>query len=277
MGNSKNYTETKEAFADFCKLVEQLRDPEDGCPWDLEQDHQTLAKYLIEEAYEASAAMLEDDKEEICDELGDVLLQVVLNAQIASESKTFDISKVVRSIHEKMYRRHPHVFGSPEEKTAREVPQILKKWEEIKATEKKVAKNKSSLLGDKNFHKIAPASTQAAKIGKAAGKVRFDWSSPDEVFDVLLSEIQELKEEWKHSEKKPNKNIESEIGDIYFTLAQLCRHLGLDAESTALKGNLKFLKRFGHMETQIKNRELKVSDFKSKDWEKLWKEAKEQA
>ncbi len=268
-----NFDTAKEAFAEFCKLIERLRDPVNGCPWDLKQNHQTLAKYMIEEAYESAAVMKENNTALICDELGDVLLQVVLNAQIANDAKTFAIEDVIRSIHEKMFRRHPHVFGSVEEQKKREIPQIMERWEEIKKSEK-VLHDTSTYMQEKGVYKVHPASTQAAKIGKAAKGVNFDWDNPEEVFDVLLSEIQELKTEWKRSHKKHSPELYSELGDVYFTLAQLCRHLDLEPEMVAWDGNLKFLKRFEWMEEKAKSRDQEISALQKEQLEVLWNEAK---
>lgn len=270
----ENFKAAQEAFGAFCELVEQLRNPVSGCPWDLKQNHTTLAKYMVEEAYEAAAVMKENKTAEICDELGDVLLQVVLNAQIASDEKNFRIEDVIQSIHTKMFRRHPHVFGSEEDKKAREIPQIMKRWEEIKSSEKDADKQ-SSYMEQKGVHKVFPASTQAAKIGKAAKSINFDWKTPDEVFDVLLSEIQELKKEWQESKNKKSPELYAELGDVYFSLAQVCRHLDLEPELVAHDGNQKFLKRFQQMEKIAKSRNQEISDLQETDLEDLWKKAKE--
>lgn len=268
----ETFKSASERFAELCDLVRQLRDPQHGCPWDLEQDHGTLAKYIVEEAYEAASVMREHDSEKICDELGDVLFQVVLNSQVANDEKKFHIEDVIQNVYTKMHRRHPHVFGSAEDKSKREIPQIMKRWEEIKASEKDATG--SSYMREKGVHKVFPASTQAYKIGKAARSINFDWKKADEVFDVLLSEIQELKNEWKASQKS-TPELRSEIGDVYFTLAQLCRHLDMEPEMVATEGNQKFLKRFECMEDIAKIRGQKISDLQESDLEILWKKAKE--
>jgi len=267
---------SKEKFADFCELVAQLRHPVTGCPWDLKQNHESLAKYMIEEAYEAATVMKENDPAKICDELGDVLLQVVLNAQIATDNKTFGIEDVIQSIHSKMYRRHPHVFGSDEDKKAREVPQIMKRWEEIKHAENEHLADKP-YMEQKGVHKVFPATTQAAKIGKAARSIKFDWKTPDQVFDVLLSEIQELKNEWQKSHDKSSTEIYSELGDVYFSLAQLCRHLDLEPELVAMDGNHKFLNRFKKMEDLAKKHGENVTSISEARLEELWNEVKKQS
>ena len=264
---------SKDKFAAFCELIAQLRHPVTGCPWDLKQNHETLAKYMIEEAYEAATVMKENDPAKICDELGDVLLQVVLNAQIAKDNKTFTIDDVIDSIHSKMYRRHPHVFGSDEDKQNREVPQILKRWEEIKHAENEHKADKP-YMEQKGVHKVFPATTQAGKIGQAARSIKFDWKTPDQVFDVLLCEIQELKDEWQKSHDKSSSAIHDELGDVYFSLAQLCRHLDLEPELVAMDGNHKFLKCFKKMEDAAKKRGQNITALDQDVLEELWKEAK---
>lgn len=271
--SKEKFQKAKDAFGEFCELVAQLRNPVGGCPWDLEQNHQTLTKYMIEEAYEAATVMKEGDSAKICDELGDVLLQVVLNAQVAADEKNFNIEEVIRCIHDKMYRRHPHVFGTEEERQGREVSQILKRWEEIKSSETE-QKEEKPFMEQKGVHKVFPASSQAAKIGKVAKSIKFDWKTPNQVFDVLLCEIQELKDEWQKSHNKNSPELYAELGDVYFSLAQLCRHLDLEPELVAMDGNRKFLKRFYMMEENAKKRGLQISDIPEGGLEELWKEAK---
>ncbi len=270
----KNFEKSKELFAEFCELVAQLRDPVTGCPWDLSQTHKSLAHYLVEEAYEASSAMQENSADKMCDELGDVLLQVVLNAQLGADAKTFMIDDVIRGIHEKMVRRHPHVFGSEHEKKQREISQIHKRWDEIKKTESG-RDEESSLMIDKKAHKIFPATHQAAKIGKIARSVGFDWEQTDEVILKLSSELKEFQEEWEISPGVHNRErLYEEIGDIYFSLAQLCRHLDADPELLAYNGNKKFLKRFAAMEGLAASREKNIANMTKTELEALWIEIK---
>ncbi len=272
---SQKFQSAKDAFGAFCELVEQLRNPESGCPWDLKQTHQTLAKYMIEEAYESATAMQEDVPAKICDELGDVLLQVVLNAQIAADQQSFKIDDVIQAIHTKMVRRHPHVFGSAEDRQARAIPQIMQKWEEIKRAEKGGVDDDASYMEEKGVHKIFPATTQAYKIGKAAHAINFDWSSPGEVFDVLISEIQELKEEWQRTPaQRQMANVYAELGDVYFALAQFCRHLNREPELVAHDGNLKFLRRFKGMEKIAKDRNVTLAELRQDELEALWETVK---
>lgn len=270
----KNYDKSKELFAEFCELVAQLRDPVTGCPWDLSQTHQTLARYLVEEAYEASAAMQENSPAKMCDELGDVLLQVVLNAQLGADAKTFVIDDVIRSIHEKMVRRHPHVFGNEQEKKQRDIGQIYKRWDEIKKTEGGRDED-ASLMVQKKAHKVFPATQQAAKIGSVAKSVHFDWEHTDQVVEKVFSEFREFKEEWdKNPEPANRERLYEEIGDIYFSLAQLCRHLDADPELLAYNGNRKFLKRFAAMENLAASRGQELANLAKTDLEALWNEIK---
>ena len=270
----RNFDKSKELFAEFCELVAQLRDPLRGCPWDLSQTHQSLARYLVEEAYEASSAMQENSAAKMCDELGDVLLQVVLNAQLGADAKSFAIDDVIRGIHAKMVRRHPHVFGSEQEKKQRDIGQIHKRWDEIKKTESGRDEG-SSLMIQKKAHKVFPATHQAAKIGKIAHNVGFDWEQTDEVLEKLSSELKEFQEEWQISPGLHNRErLYEEIGDIYFSLAQLCRHLDADPELLAYNGNRKFLKRFAAMEELAVSRGRDIANMSKTELEALWNEIK---
>lgn len=260
-------------FQELLDLVAKLRDPISGCPWDLKQTHQTLSKYMIEEAYEAAATMNEVDYTMMCDELGDVLFQILLNAQIAGESDQFSIDDVLKNNYEKMKRRHPHVFGSDEDKQQREIPQIMQRWEEIKKSEKKIAS--SSMMKEAGVYKVFPATSQAAKIGKIASSIHFDWDNVEDTFDVLLSEIEELKIEIKNiKSKKVSPELVQELGDVYFSLAQVCRHLSLDPETVATQGNLKFLARFEKMEDLADKAQKKLPDLPRSELQKLWEISK---
>lgn len=287
------------AFAQFCATVAALRHPKTGCPWDLDQTHDSLRRYMIEEAYEAAEVMASppDSKSlgaELCDELGDVLLQVVLNAQLAADAGRFEIADVIHAIDAKMRRRHPHVFGSstPKQgKGANQKAEVRSAWEQIKAAERKSVR--SSIFAEAlervktaKHEKYSglrwPASALASKIGKAARSIKFDWDKPEAVFDKLISEIDELKIEFKkYVKNNPNKKnpkvpgpLIAEIGDVYFTLAQLCRHLDLDPESVAMDGNLKFLRRFAKMEAIAVHRHIDLKSANQALLESLWLEAK---
>ncbi len=264
------------AFNRLLNIIADLRHPDTGCPWDLKQDHQSLRRYMIEEAYEATEAMTAGIPSALAEELGDVLLQVVLNAQVALDQATFDIVDVIDGISDKMLRRHPHVFGNEEERSMRKIEQIATKWGEIKAAEVQTAESKSSTIyGDAKIEKIHPATRQAAEIGKIARKINFDWQSPTEVFDKLLSEVAELKEAWEEAGLAPSSAVRAELGDVYFTLAQFCRHLQLDPEVIAWDGNRKFLQRFIKLEQIAAARGISVGTCRQEVLEQLWIEAKD--
>lgn len=264
------------AFAEFCETIARLRHPVDGCPWDLQQNHHTLRRYMIEEAYEAARVMAGADKDpkdsrELCEELGDVLLQVVLNAQVAADRNGFKISDVIKSIDAKMRRRHPHVFGSDEQRQQRGMESIKSNWEVIKSDEKKNKNVHGDVEGIFSGIKGYPSTIEAFEIGKKAAKIKFDWNSPSEVLAKLLSEVEELKEEW---EKGDRQALLAELGDIYFSLAQFARHMGVDPEVTALDGNRKFLDRFSKVESLARERGIKIPEADQATLEQLWEQAK---
>ena len=277
--------------------IAKLRDPDGGCPWDLEQNFETLRTYMIEEAYEASEAMGEAESDKgskgstahLQDELGDVLLQVVLNAQIASERGLFSFDDVAKSLTAKMIRRHPHVFS---DKKIDGIDELYKQWDEIKQEENSQSKSqpnsqsnseqntkgggKPTKLEQKyaKLPRISPPSKQAVKIGKFTKKIGFDWGSPAEVIKKAEEEIAELKEAMQKNKGDSDQKVREELGDVYFTLHQLCRHLDLDPEVVSQDANQKFLKRFDHM---IQGCGGSINQFSTKNpeaKETLWAEAK---
>jgi MazG family protein len=262
--------EAANAFSEFVTTIAWLRDRELGCPWDLEQDHASLRRYMVEEAYEAAEAMSGTDNDEIRDELGDVLLQVVLNAQVAADTGSFSLADVIRSIDSKMRRRHPHVFDREGE--ALTSKQVRGNWDKIKATEKqgKKAAPAGVFAGAGKKH---PATLQAFDIGKTAAKIRFDWDTPTEVLQQLRSEVSELEAEFA-SGTADKARIASEIGDVYFSLGQLCRHLELDPETVAMDGNRKFLRRFARLESIAASEGIDVRTASRAQLEELWVKAK---
>jgi MazG family protein len=278
MAAHKNLEDIKLAFGALCETIAALRDPKSGCPWDLEQTHASLRKYMIEEAYEATDVMEPVNYKKLQEELGDVLLQVVLNAQLAKDAKEFSILEVVKDLDSKMRRRHPHVFGedgNPSSKTSREKSDIKAKWDEVKAQEKQKAPETSGAKGvfePLSEGKVTPASRLAVEIGKLAKKINFDWKDPLEVFSQLESEVLELKEEI--TKKSCKEQIAAEMGDVIFCVSQLCRHLDLDPEVCALDGNKKFLRRFKSLESLALAKGLDVKTVGTEQLEALWKEAK---
>jgi len=268
-----NFSTYANAFEEFCATVAKLRDPNEGCPWDLQQTHLTLRKYMIEEAYEAVHAMSEDDHAALCDELGDVLLQVVLNAQIAKDDGHFDISQVIASINAKMRRRHPHVFGSSEERADRGLSSIRAKWAAIKSDEKAAKSKDTQPSGIFNDIPATSPLLQSYEIGKRARQIKFDWMSPMEVLEKLESEIKELREEL---ESGNHQAAAKEMGDVYFTMSQLCRHMSLDPEVIAVDGNLKFLRRFRTLEAIAARENINLLEASQEKLEELWLAAKAQ-
>jgi MazG family protein len=269
-GNGPDYERAKAAFARLCATIAALRNPEGGCPWDLQQDHVTLRRFMIEEAYEAAEAMAAGEPVALRDELGDVLLQVMLNAQVAKDRGSFDVVDVVEAINEKMRRRHPHVFGDEQ---ARAAGHVQGNWEAIKAAEKS-ASGKPRAGG--YFAEAAdkqPASLQALKIGKLAAKIRFDWDDVHEVFGQVKSEVDELAVELAAATVDKD-TVAEEIGDVFFSLAQLCRHLELDPELVAFDANRKFLRRFAALEAVAKERGVNVERAPRQTLEELWVEVK---
>jgi MazG family protein len=278
MAAHKNLEDIKLAFEALCETIAALRDPESGCPWDLEQTHASLRKYMIEEAYEATDVMEPVNYKKLQEELGDVLLQVVLNAQLATDAQEFSILEVVKDLDSKMRRRHPHVFGevaNPNSKTSRDMSDIKVKWDEVKAQEKQKSPEITGANGvfeSLSAGKVTPASRLAVEIGKLAKKINFDWKDPLEVLSQLESEVLELKEEITKKSRK--ELIAAEMGDLIFCVSQLCRHLDLDPEVCALDGNKKFLRRFKSLESLALAKGLDVKTVGTEQLEALWKEAK---
>ena len=250
----------QDVFRQFVDTVAHLRS-EEGCPWDREQTHESLKRYLLEESYEVLDALESGSDEKICDELGDVLLQVVLHAQIAKEQGRFDIDDVLCNVNDKMIRRHPHVFGDNNVNSSQEV---LNLWENIKAAEKKEGEKKRIMKVNTNL----PALMLAQKVQEKAGRVGFDWPDIEGPLDKLDEEIGELKAAKTREEK------EEELGDCLFALVNVARFLDLDAEDS-LRGSVKkVIRRFNYMEDVIESLGKKFEEFSLKDLDELWDEAK---
>lgn len=271
-----------ESFDKLVQIVAALRHPETGCPWDLEQDHRSLRPYLIEESYEAIEAIEDGNDKELCGELGDVLMQVVLHAQVASERGAFSIVEVIDAISEKMVRRHPHVFGEVNVSGSSEV---VRNWEKIKIEERRAepssdAAKQSVLAG---VTKSIPALIRAQRLGEKAAKVSFDWTSLGGVWDKVLEEVSELQAEINKtgqadlkSHSKPvsaelQSALEHEIGDLLFSLCQLSRWLGLGAEESLRSCCDRFTRRFQTLE-QSTDRPL--SELSEDELEAQWQKAK---
>ncbi len=253
----------------FKDVIAKLRHPESGCPWDLEQTHQSLLKFLIEESYEFSNAVEEHDFDEMRDELGDILLQVFLHSQLASEEKHFSLIDVVKSISDKMIRRHPHVFCNESDKS---IEEIKKKWEEIKQAEKSQKPQKKYEINAE--HMAFPSLTSSYKIGKKTNKMNFDWGDYKQVVEKVEEEWAELKVELTPEVDMNKDRVYEELGDTLFTIAQLARHLDIDPEICLRDANLKFKRRFNMVEDIAKKRNVLIKEASKDKLESLWNEVK---
>lgn len=243
------------------EIIEVLRSP-NGCPWDREQTHKTLRPNMLEEAYEAVDAMDSGDLKHLREELGDVLLQVVLHAQIAKDEGAFDIEDVAQTLNEKLIHRHPHVFGNAHVDNAGEV---LDNWDKLKQEEKK--HRKSAMDG---VSKSQSALMSAQKISKKAVKTGFEWESEEDLYKCIFSEFEEFKEACKEGDAE---HKEEEFGDILFAVVNLARWNKIDAEQALLKSNKKFMTRFRKME-ELATKPL--NDYSPSEFEELWQKAKSQ-
>ncbi|MDX2095234.1 MAG: nucleoside triphosphate pyrophosphohydrolase [Alphaproteobacteria bacterium] len=246
-------------------IMARLRDPNGGCPWDLEQDFGTIAPYTIEEAYEVAEAIAKGDRSELREELGDLLLQVVFHAQMAAEEGSFDFADVVQSISDKMIRRHPHVFADAEIKTA---AAQTENWETIKAAER-AGKKRERILDD--VPAALPALLRAQKLQARAARVGFDWP---EVSGVLAKIREELAEVEAAIANGAPAAVAEELGDLLFAVTNLARFTGQDAE-TCLRGtNAKFTRRFEYIEDRLAEEKKPFAEATLDDMEALWNEAK---
>ncbi|MBR1754676.1 nucleoside triphosphate pyrophosphohydrolase [bacterium] len=244
---------------DVIKTVETLRSP-NGCQWDREQTHSSLRPNMVEEAYEAIDAINDNDSEHLKEELGDVLLQVLLHAQIAKDENEFDIEDVAKVLNEKLIHRHPHVFGNTKVTSTDE---ILSNWDKLKKEEK--PHRKSVMDG---VSKSQSALMAAQKISKKAVKVGFEWDCESSLYDCVQSEIDEFKEACQENDKS---HMEEELGDLLFAVVNLARWNKIDAEQALIKANKKFMTRFRKME-ELAAKPLEEYSFE--EYDALWKQAK---
>jgi tetrapyrrole methylase family protein/MazG family protein len=251
------------SFEAFHEIIAHLRAP-DGCPWDRQQTHQTLRPHLLEETYEALTALDSDDPEHMREEFGDLLLQIVLHAQIASEYGEFNLSQVIKGIYDKIIRRHPHVFGDWQ---VDGVGHVLQNWEKLKAAERESNGGTEKGLLD-GVALALPALTQAQEIQGRAARVGFDWPDIQGVVDKICEECAEFVNAEDDSSRM------AEIGDLFFALVNLARRCDLDAESALRETNLRFRKRFAHIEQSARQQDRRLSDLTLDEMEALWQAAK---
>lgn len=260
-------------FESLVEIVAHLRGP-DGCPWDKEQTHLSLAPYAIEEVFEFVEALEKKDGDPtefiIKEELGDVLFQVIFHCQLAKERKAFDIHDVLEIINQKMVRRHPHVFSDVKAETSAEV---INNWEAIKKQEKEKRKKIDSNLSPSTFDlpPSLPALQKSYKIGKKTEKLQFDWSNAQEVLLKVKEELAELEEAMAN---ETTERQEEELGDLLFAVAQLARHLKIEPESAARKANHKFESRFFAMLKLAESKNLNFSSLSTEEKENLWGQIK---
>ena len=238
----------------------RLRDPHGGCPWDLEQNFASIAPYTIEESYEVADAIERNDMDDLKDELGDLLFQIVFHAQLAREQNLFTFDDVVSHVTHKMISRHPHVFGNRAD--VKNVNDVNALWDEVKASERP----KSTRILDE-VTRALPALLRAQKLQKKAAKVGFDWPTAQEVFDKIEEEKIELNQA---IENQNLSEIEEEIGDLLFCLVNLARKLNVDAEQALSKTNIKFYNRFNGIEEEIKVKNKNWDDFSLDELEEMW-------
>ncbi|MDQ2991563.1 MAG: nucleoside triphosphate pyrophosphohydrolase [Candidatus Eremiobacteraeota bacterium] len=254
------------SFDDLVEIMARLRS---GCPWDREQTHRSLVPYLIEETYEVVEAIEQNDAAALCDELGDLLLQIVFHSQIGTETGAFTVADVIDALSNKMIRRHPHVFADA---VIADVDAQWKSWEQLKATEKTVQKRASRLDG---IPKHMGALQRGQRMQEKAARVGFDWPNIGGVLDKLHEELTELAE--ARREKQGDVHVREELGDVFFTLVNLSRALGIDAEGAVREANEKFHRRFAFMERRAAETGKTLNDLTLDELEDLWQQAKTNA
>ncbi|MGO6971415.1 nucleoside triphosphate pyrophosphohydrolase [Rhizobium leguminosarum] len=269
-----------EPSKDISRLIEimvALRHPETGCPWDIVQNFETIKPYTIEEAYEVSDAIERGDMDDLCDELGDLLLQVVFHARMAEEAGEFSFGDVVNAITAKMIRRHPHVFA----RSAADTPDAVKRqWDEIKQAEKRERAERRSRRGiTEDFNsgflgsvqRSFPALTEALKLQERAAKVGFDWSAPEPILDKIEEEIGELRVALREGDQA---KVNDELGDLIFAVVNIGRHVKADPEQAVRGTNTKFRRRFSHIEQVLEAEGETLEEATLERMEEIWQAAK---
>ncbi len=266
-------SEADSAVKALLELMARLRDPQHGCPWDQKQTFATIAPYTIEEAYEVADAIERGNPEQLRDELGDLLFQVVFHAQMAREQGWFDFGQVAHAIHDKLVRRHPHVFGGA---TVSSEAELSRNWEEQKARERASAGGLEPVSALADIPRSLPALVRAAKLGRRARRVGFDWQDAPGVRDKVLEELREVDAALGTAAESNDREVVEEMGDLLFAIANWSRHLRIDAEEALRAANSKFERRFRAMEALARGRGAQLSDLTPAQWEGLWDEAKKQ-
>jgi len=261
--------ENKYNFEDLLKIMQQLRDPKSGCGWNKIQNSSSIRKYCIEEAYEVVESIENQDTKSLCEELGDLLFQVIFHSQINKEEANFDISDVIQVLCEKMVRRHPHVFSKDKKEGKKDdIGKIDSTWEKIKE-EERANLGKEGILS--NIPNTFPAITRSIKIQKRASTNGFDWNNIEDVLNKVNEEFDELNQALEINDKE---NISEEIGDLIFSIINLSRKLKIDPESALRNTNNKFSKRISYIEKKLEKEDKKFSQTNISELEKIWNEAK---
>ncbi|MCY4612515.1 MAG: nucleoside triphosphate pyrophosphohydrolase [Nitrospira sp.] len=269
-----------QAFRDLVEVVARLRSPE-GCPWDVKQTHESLKPFLLEEAYEVLEALDTQDPRHLREELGDLLLQILLHAQIKSEEQTFRIEDVMTDLKQKLIRRHPHVFTATSDETPKlNSEQVLTQWEAIKRAERPAEQQSDSILA--GIPASLPSLLRAHQIQKRASRVGFDWENPKQVLEKLDEELEELRAAASSlpasepAAREPNAAVEHELGDVLFTLVNVARSLRINPEEALRKANNRFIARFRHMERHGAQEGKDLREMTALEWDALWEAAKDQ-
>ncbi len=272
-----------QAFNDLVRVVDQLRSPE-GCPWDLKQTHESLKSFLLEEAYEVLEALDAQDSQHLREELGDLLLQILLHARIEFEQHTFGIEDVITDLKNKLIRRHPHVFTDQSSETPKlNSEQVIHQWEAIKQTERSTKQESDSILT--GIPSSLPSLLRAYQIQERVSRVGFDWETPEQVLEKLNEELEELQTaatqplDSSHTVQRSGANeaIEHEMGDVLFTIVNAARFLRVNPEEALRKANNRFIARFQHMERHRGDPAGKdIQAMTASEWDALWEAAKNQ-
>lgn len=274
-----------QSFNDLVDVVARLRSPQ-GCPWDVKQTHESLKPYLLEETYEVLDALDRNDPRHLCDELGDLLLQVLLHAQIECERTTFGIEDVIKELTQKLIRRHPHVFTSESQESPRlDADQVLSQWETIKRAERSTKHESDSIL--EGIPSSLPSLLRAYQMQKRASRVGFDWKTPEQVVEKLNEELEELRAEALGSRpaSEPGSTgspsdtkaaIEHEFGDVLFTVVNIARFLSINPEEALRQASNRFKARFQYMEQRAAQEGRPLQDMTALEWDALWNAAKGQ-